>query len=57
MASSVTDKVFEKKNTKIKAVVKNTIKYAIYLAVLYGALVLYAYNKGVDNPLGFVKSY
>ena len=57
MASSVTDKVFEKKNTKIKSVVKYTIRYGIYLAVIYGALVLYAYNKGVDNPLGFVKSY
>ena len=57
MASSVTDKVFEKKNTKIKAAVKLAIRYAIYLAVLYGALVLYAYNKGVDNPLGLVRFY
>lgn len=57
MASSVTDKVFEKKNTRIKAFVKYTIRYGIYLAVIFGALVLYAYNKGVDNPLGFAKYY
>ena len=57
MASKVKDKVFEKKHTKLKAFVVFSVRYAISLALLYGALILFAYNKRVEDPFGFVRLY
>ena len=57
MASLVKEKVFEKKHTKLKAFIKYAIRYGIYLAVIYGALILFAYNKRVDNPFDYAKFY
>ena len=57
MSSKVTDKVFEKKHTRLKAFVKYSIRYGIYLAVIYGALILYGYNKGVPDPFAFARFY
>ena len=57
MASAVKEKVFEKKNTKIKAVLYYTVRYGISLAVIYGALILYAYNAHVPNPIPFASKY
>ena len=57
MGSCVTDKVFERKYTKLKMFIKLTIKYGIALAVIFGLLYVYAMYKGIDVPMKFVTSY
>ena len=54
MGSYVTDKVFERKHTKLKMFIRLTIKYGIGLAVIFGLLYVYAFNKGIDMPMKFV---
>ena len=57
MSSSVSEKVFENKNAKLKAFVSLAFEYAISLAILYGVLLLFAFNKHVDDPYTFAKNY
>ena len=57
MASYVTEKVFERKHTKLKSFIVLTIKYGIGLCVLAGAMILLALNSGKDNPMEFILEY
>ena len=57
MSSIVSDKVFENKYTKLKVLAILTLKYAFYLALIYGLLLLYALNKRIDDPYKFTKNY
>lgn len=53
MSSAVTEKVFEKKYAKLKMFANLTFRYAIYLAVLFGLIFIYAMNKRVESPMEF----
>ena len=57
MRTLVSEKVFEKKHTKLKVLASLAFKYAIYLALIYGLLLMYAFNIRADDPFEFTRNY
>ena len=57
MSSIISEKVFERKYTKLKAFASYAFRYAIYLAVVFGVMLSFAYSLRVDDPLKFTMRY
>ncbi len=57
MSALVSEKVFEKKHTKLKALGLWTLRYSVYLAFIFLFLLMYAYNKRFEDPLTFTRNY
>ena len=57
MASAVTEKVFEKKYSKLKVFLSLTFKYGVYMAVIYVLLYWLSMNMGLAAPGGFAMEW